>query len=328
MEQVPKYDIIFVNMAKNKEKQEPEKPRVSPELISAEKQYRREKIIVGARPILKRIGLYVWIGIDVLLLAVFLGYIGYYLISGNFQDRRQVAQIGENVGAMRSVSEARAAQDLQIGPTSVFAVAEDRYDVYGEIENSNIDWYATFDYYFTSSQGDSQRYSGSVMPAEIRPIVALRQEFMSRPNNVELVLEDFRWHRVPAEDIEDPLVWMEEHNDFLIEDAEYTFDVEIDGEQIPRTSFTITNSTPYSYWNPEFIVIIRRAGNVAGVNATTISGFASGETRDVNVNWFGAAPSSGTVEIVPNINYFDSNAYMPPSGEVMDDVRDVLQDRR
>ena len=63
---------------------------------------------------------------------------------------------------------------------------------------------------------------------------------------------------------------------------------------------------------------------MVGVHQATLSRFVSGETREVAVHWAGEVPSSATATLLPNINYFDTEAYMSPSGGQGIDARDLF----
>lgn len=309
-------------MAKKDRHQEPSLPPVNPELLQVEKAYRRESLIVEAKPRLRNALLLVWLTVDVILLAIFVTYFVTYILNGRSLDLRDVARIGQNIAVMHNVTESRAAAPLAINNPTVFASDVGYYDFYTSIDNDNADWLATFRYHFTSSQGDTESFDGFAIPGVSTPIAALHQSFAGRPTAPELVLEDLVWQRISGKDIPDVSGWVTEHNSFTIENPSYTFEPGVDDKTIPKTTFSIANNTSYGYWNAEFLVLIIRAGRVAGVNTVTIPGFASGEVRDIDLNWFGSAPTSGTVEVVPFINYFDDSVYMPPQGSAEVDIRD------
>ena len=58
-----------------------------------------------------------------------------------------------------------------------------------------------------------------------------------------------------------------------------------------------------------------------GVNRTTLSALESGDEIEVAVNWFGSLPSVSSVEVVPEINLFDLDAYKALQGESTRDTR-------
>lgn len=315
-------------MAKKQQEEKEPTPQANPEATAAEQEYRRSKMIVEARPKLKRLGILLWMAFDIVLVVIFIGYIGVYLSAGMFGDKKTIATIAEDIDTMHAISESHIAESLRIGDAKEFSLGGDEYDFYAIVGNPNEEWFATFTYYFSSSAGDSEKLNGAVMPLSESHLVAIRQQVDSRPVGSDLIVEDIEWHRVDAKEISDIEEWLEEHNKFDVMDAEYSLDLEVADENIARTSFTLNNNTPYSYWNPEFIVLITRAGSVAGVNTVTVNGFASGESREMDVNWFGSVPSSGSVEVISNINYFDDEEYMPLAGDVEADLRDDFVDDR
>lgn len=295
----------------------------SPELRKIDQEFQRSVTLVSAKPKLKRYGLALWTAVDIILLTIFFGYLGYYFLFGTFVDNRQIAKVGNNIETSRAVSVARSAKPLQVETARVLQFETDKYDFYALVENLNEDWYAQFDYYFTANSGDSTRYRGFVLPNDDRMITAFAEEFERRPLNSELVIENIKWSRVDAHTIKDVSAWLGEHDNFIVEDQVFSQDLALKESNIARSSFTVINNTPYSYWSPVFTVMLERGGSVQAINVVTIPGFESGERREIDVNWFGTVPSSATVRVVPNINYFDEEVYMPPQGEPVDETREL-----
>lgn len=314
-------------MFKKKENKEAQ-VQVNPELLQVEKEFKREVKVVESIPRLKKAGLLLWLIFDSVLLVIFFFGIGSYLVNGMFVDRDQVANMISNLSSIRSISLERSADSLFINNAQLFVLNDGKYDFYAEVENPNEDWYATFTYYFTSSSGDTRIHEGFILPGSTQRFAALNQSFDTRPSGSELVIEAVEWFRVDGHEISDIEFFMDEHEEFVISDAIYDRAVELEEGSVSRTTFTISNNTPYSYWTPEFFVLIMRSGKVAGINTVNIAGLSASETREIVVNWFGAVPSSGTVEVIPNINYFDPDAYMPPQGDIGSDIRDDIDDRR
>lgn len=315
-------------MAKKKEVTEPqlssEQTYSQAEMRKVEAEYKREVALVEARPKIRKFGLNLWFAVDVVLLIIFFGYIGFYLTLGTFSERREVASMGDNQAVLNSISQARAAQPLGVEVTRIFTSGEGRYDFLSQIENPNSDWVATFNYYFSTTQGDTQVQVGFALPGRIEQIAALGQEFATRPGSAELIVEDVAWQRVDAHVVDDPLSWIEERLDFSIDNAVFDTALQLEGTAIARSSFEITNNSPYGYWSPDFYLFLVRGGVVQAINKVSVSGFEGGETRSIDVNWFGATPANAEVQIVPYINVFDPDIFMPPQGEATVDVRDRM----
>ena len=299
---------------------------MNPELQAIEKQHRRETLVLDARPLLARILLGLWIAIDVALLLFFVWQIVWYVVSGSFVELRQIAALGDNVQVIHETVNNRAAQELVVSSAKILKSTDTSSDFYVTIENGNEDWYATFTYVFTWGDERSKPIDGYVMPGERKYLLALNQASDSRPSSAELELSDVSWHWVDRHEVNDATVWIEDHKDFVMSEASHATDVELAEQKVGRSVFSITNNTPYAYWEPVFTVVLERNGVPVAVNQATVQRFAAGETREVEVHWPGDVVVSGTPNVEPNINYFDASAYMMPGGAQADDWRDVFAD--
>lgn len=296
----------------------------NPELRQVERDYKREVALTTGVPMAKKIALVVWTIFDIALIFLFLFVVVGYLVLGQFTDRAEVSSMANNISSVRLFSVENSASSLLIGDTSVIPLGSGKFDFVSTVQNSNEDWYAEFDYYFSSGSQSTEVIHGYVMPLQLTPVVALRQSVDSIAG-AEVVIDDLVWHRVDPHTVSDIDIWLKDHNSFTISNAEYTKDIEIDNTDIPRTSFTVTNDSAYNYWSAVFYVVLDRNGSIVGVNQVTVPGFEVGETRQVNVNWFGEIVSSADVSIYPYINYFDEDVYMDqPSAETDIDRRDII----
>lgn len=306
-----------------KEKPAP-KPYIETELAAVEKEYQQKVTVTSARPALRSAALFAWTVLDILLIAISVSYIGYYLVSGSFADRREIASIADNIEAMRAISEGHQAASLVSGETLVFTTQDGYADFYSELSNPNEEWTASFTYYFTGSFGETTKHQGFIMPLETKALTALHETVTERASSASIAIEDVEWLRVDAHAISDIETWLGQHNDFTVTDAVYSTSLMIDGEKVGRSSFTVTNDTPYGYHEAVFTVILERGGSPAGIHQITLNNFAVGDSRDVDLNWFGSFPGAADVVIVPNIDYFDIDAYLPPSSPTETDIRDTL----
>ncbi len=293
------------------------------EYKKAEQEYKREVVIVQSIPILKKIGLLLWMMFDVVLVLSFVIYIGVYLVDGSFRERKMIATIDDNIVLHHQILQSGTAESLEVGEPRVFISGTERYDIYAEVTNPNSNWYATFHYHFSSSQGDTDEDFGFIMPASKTPFIAFYQEYTSRPSSVDLIISDLKWHKINPHQINNIGQWMDDRMVFSVENIQYGLASEI-GDRIATSSFDITNKSPYSYWDAKFFLILERNGSEVAVNQIIISGFEAGESRNINVNWFGGAPASGSLQIVPSINFFDSDEYMDLSSVAEVDIRELF----
>lgn len=301
------------------------KPVLSPELQAIEKQYERDVRIVEAEPLLRRIGIvgafFLETIVGVFSLIVVVGYI----IQGSFTELRAAGvTFGANLDTFRAIASASDAKELELGAARVLQGTPTSYDFYATVRNVNEDWFATFTYTFSSGSINTEAQEGFVMPGEQAYVLALGVDAASRPGTPKISVENIVWHRVDRHVAPDTAIWLERHHGFVISEPTYTTDIAFGTTNIGRTTFTVTNATPYAYWTPQFTVILERAGAIVGISQATLTEFDSGEARDVEVRWYGELPVTATARVLPAINYFDTDRYMPPRGTPLEDIRDTL----
>lgn len=296
------------------------------ELQKIEKDYQTKVQIVTARPVLSQAFFFGWMLLDAILLTIFIGYIAYYLVSGSFAERHDVAQIVQNTDALHDAIVSNAAANLVTGEVLVLTPTAGYQDFYTEITNPNTDWTASFTYSFKTASGQTSSQKGFIMPGERKSLLALHESISG--NRADVVVENIDWIRVDRHVIPDGADWLDRHNDFLVTNAVYETNLEINKQKVARSSFTMTNRSPYGYYDAVFTVLLVRADTVVAVNQVVLNRFDSGDTRTVDVNWFGTFPTAAEIRVMPNIDYFDADAYLPVGGETPPDLRDVLFRRR
>ena len=166
-----------------------EKAPINAEYTTAESSYRREVMVTTAQPLIKKLFFGVWIFIDLVLILVFILSLAYYLGFGISLENRQISRIGNNIAVQNAVSVSRQAEELDIDTSRILSLGEGKYDYLVEITNPNSDWYAEFDYYFSSSSGETEVRQGYVMPSETKAITSLNQASSTRPSNPDLEIQ-------------------------------------------------------------------------------------------------------------------------------------------
>lgn len=298
----------------------PETP-LTPEVRAIEGKYKRDVAIVTARPRVETAFFVVWGAIDIILLLFFVLVIVMYLVSGSFVDARLTRTLVDNAPALRAANVRAAVSPLVVEDAKIIALSGGRYDIFADIENPNDAWSVTFDYHYQFGATSTEIMEGSLNPREERSFPVLNVENSSRPSGARLVIANEVWKRVDAHQIPDLDAFLREHDNFTLDTSVYANDVVIGTERVARSTLTITNRTAYAYWDPIFIVKLLRGSTVIGITQVTVPEFGAGQTRTIDVHWFGDFPATATVAVEPMINYFDRAAYMNPDSEVPLDVR-------
>jgi len=299
-------------------------------LKEEEKEFKRfyqvSSFWVERKDLLKKIGLGIFIVVDaILVLFVLWTFIDTYLISYS-KERLNVSElVVYGINDLHKYSQSQIADQLKIGSSGVISLGEGRYDMYGSIENPNSKWSANVTYQFVSSEGATDSVTVTVLPLEKKSVALFGLEYTSPPRSVSIEVLSVEWKRVDVHTYGFYKDYAAERLDFEISDISFGSRIEIGTEEaqnIGRVSFTVTNHSAFSYYDPAFFIKLLRGNTIVGVNRTTLSAIDSGETIKVDVNWFGQVPDASKVEVVPDINILDPAIFKPLEAKVPLDLRD------
>ncbi len=271
---------------------------------------------------LKRNGIILFVVCDVLiLLFVFWNLIDAYVLKYDAEQLAVTSLTQENQDALHAYTLARAAEPLTFTDASVFLSADSHYDLYAELTNPNADWWAEFQYTFTFAGGETVVRNGFILPNEQKPIMELAYPSKISIDTAQVVLQNVTWHRVDHHQVPDYKKWSTDRLSLEILNPLFTQDTTIATHTLSRTTFTVKNNSPFSFYQPVFSLLLMQGSRVVAVNRTSLASLDANSQQDVVVNWFGVVPSNAQVEVIPEINIFDSAVYKPLTGTSSIDAR-------
>jgi hypothetical protein len=294
-------------------------------LLEAEKEYRKQyrmsKWWIEHRDRLRRIGLVAFACFDaIFIIFAVWTFVDTYLVSYQDETRAVLELAAYGQGDLHAYTAATAAKDIEVETAFALVAAEGKYDLYAVVRNPNGDWWAEFDYAFSSSVSVTATAKGFLLPGSEKPLASYGLEASATPRNVTLDITNIVWHRVDKHLTGDYDAWIADRLNFLIEDAAFER-LDLDGKTIGRITFTVENDSAFSYYEPAFTIVLTRGPQVVGVTSTTLSKLDAGESAEVVVNWFGTVPAVNKVEVLPDINPFDISVYKQLEGETTEDTR-------
>ncbi len=195
--------------------------------------------------------------------------------------------------------EAVKPKPLDISEIQSFGGEGNRYDLMGQVANPNSDWLAEFDYSFIDGTS-TIKYPGFALPGSKKVLLALGQDNAS----AKLQLTDIKWQKIT--NFAD---YKNNRDRFLLEND--AFVPAPKAGDPARVRFSLTNQSPYSYWEVGIVVFLYNGGNIVAVNYLTIPQFVSGSQRDIELNWTRPLPQIDSLEIIPEVNYLNPNNIMP-----------------
>ncbi len=277
---------------------------------------------VEHRAWLKRLGYLFFILIDAcLLLFVFWNLLDVFAMSSLKEERAVAQMVAYGQSDLHAYTRAHRAQDLVEGRPQVFSTGSGRYDVYTTLQNPNTDWWAEFTYSFVTNSGSTDSQKGFILPGEEKPVVVLGIESGTPLTSTSFFLETVRWHRIDHHLVANYQTWIKDRSAIDALDTQFSQESYVNGKTYGRATFSLKNDTAFSYYDLGLFVLLKRGSAVVGINRTTLSVIESGEKVDVTLNWFGTLPSVTQVEVIPELNVFDLDAYKPLSGETTRDTR-------
>lgn len=296
---------------------------LQPEDHEYQRFYRFSVWWVENRELLKKIGIGAMLVFDVVLGGFVLWtFVDSFLVSYGAERTAVAGMAVFGQEEMRSYSLSRAAQPLEIGEEEALSSGDGRYDIFAMARNPNTDWYVLFTFAFRYGEAVTPKLSGFLLPGEEKPMAVLGlASDIPIGSDAAIEIGDLVWRRVDRHMTGDYTNWISERLNLEIGGIKFSTDVSVNKQTIGRTSFTVANRSAFSYYDPEFWVILRRGSSVVGINRILLPSLDAGESRDVDVNWFGALPAVGETQIVPSINVFDLKTYKPLQGESGIDTR-------
>lgn len=246
----------------------------------------------------------IYIVLLILFNCVFWGYVIYGFTIWAMDYQRLSQQTNDLLYGSSTVLpsiEAGKPKELQVSDIKSFGSEADRFDLMAEVVNPNTDWLVTFDYVFTNN-ASTTKYAGFALPGKRKILLALGKS----EANSQLVISNIKWSKIT-----DFAAIANNRDRFLIQDN--VFIPATKDTNPSRVKFSITNESPYSYWETGLVVLLYSGSNTVAVNYLTIPQFLSGSTRQIEMNWTKPLPNVDNMEIIPEINFLEPNNLMAPA---------------
>lgn len=268
---------------------------------------------VKHRLTLRRLGYGSLIALGGVLWAFVLwGLLDAYAISYPVESRitRRILQNQNNLAPLFL----KAPTPIRPADVATFANTDGRVDAMVEIENNNDVWYAEFDYAFALA-GDQRTATrhGFILPKSRRFLV--EPGITAGSAQPSLIIENLSWKRITADQIGDSLESYLASREPTVSDIKYARDETVGTQVVGRSTFTVTNNTAYSYYDPEFVVVLLRGGSPAAVTRITRDRLNAGESVPFDIQWYDQPAGITETIVQPEINYLNAATYIRPDSQ-------------
>jgi len=252
--------------------------------------------------------------LSVLAAALFiysLYYFGDYLLRGMTSQQQSVSGLVEDVTLRGTRLDQNSVRPRFI---KLISLANGNYDLIGTLTNANTGYWLDFNYYFVVDGQSLDVHAGFVLPQEQHYLLSLNQTLTNQPNSVELIIDNWSWHRLDSHQIPDWSTYKEQYLNFVIQDKKflgYEDSGLTENLKMASLSFNIVNQTPYSYYEAPLNIIIYQNSEVVSVAQYVIDKFASREKRTIEISLLSDIDEATRIEILPDINIFNQEMTAP-----------------
>jgi hypothetical protein len=250
------------------------------------------------------------------LSAVFYGYSIYnyidYLYFGGKAERLAIEQLATVSAVDEQQRIKNAAKKLEESGPQVF-LNNNKYDFLAQVKNTNLNFFANFNYCFMDGATELACGSTFILPNETKYITVFATEQKYRPVNISVTIKDITWQRLDLHKYPDWKSFAANHLNFVVENAAFkTSDVSGLSEKIGLDilDFDITNNTAYNYWEVPVNIILSSGGTPVAINHYVLDEFSSGAKRSVHLSWPDSVPKPDQIAVIPNLNIADDTVFM------------------
>lgn len=248
------------------------------------------------------------IGVAVIFwLYALIGFIDWAFITGP-KERANIKTTLE-VRTAREALEKIKAQDIVFTEAQVFAGGIGQYDMWTKAQNSNEKWRAEFEYRFVGEGYEGKWKQGFILPNEEKYIADLGVELVARPRNIRFETQNFNYHRIDPHKIPNYEVWRDARLNILTSEKVFNPRVISGNKNIAQLSFKAENDSAYSYWSVGFYALLYRGTQLVAINYLNAEDFASGEERELQMQFYEGLPTISKTEIIPEVDIFDEGNY-------------------
>ncbi|EKE01823.1 MAG: hypothetical protein ACD_21C00042G0002 [uncultured bacterium] len=254
--------------------------------------------------------------LGILILAVAVGALliyGVVLISGYYindtGDTKALAdRLSQDKFNLALLAESNKPKELVVGETQVLRGNKGNVDFVTKVLNPNVQWAVeSIDYYYINGEEKTDIETSYVLPEQTKYLLHFNYPSISIGFSPRLVVEKVNWKKVV-----DFAAMQEKFVDFDVQNVTLTTLIKptaIEPDSITNISFDVFNKSAYSFWEPRFIVLFERGGQLIAVAETQLSSLASNEKKTESLNLFQTLPAATTTTIIPDINILDPNVF-------------------
>ena len=219
------------------------------------------------------------------------------------RDIGLVREMAKNTVDYTGYRQSTSPQDIEIEKAIALPQGGNKYDLIAIVKNINANWAASsFNFVYTSSNGETKESSGFLMPNESKYLTFLGQNYEKQPSDLKLEIRNVTWQKI-KDTASFPAL------DFKTENLQIIPLSTATGEKAVKVTADITNASIYGFWQAKFAVVLKSGNQVVGINYISLGQFKSFEKKTLISQRPNILSVTG-VEITPEINLTEQDNFI------------------
>ncbi len=191
------------------------------------------------------------------------------------------------------------------------------YDLIVEITNPNDKFNANFNYCFLRSNTNLLCGQSFILPGATKYVLALNQDLSAGTSGLEFKITTTSWQRVDLHLIPDWNQYAAARLNFSVTNINFSAAGlnNLSGKlNLNSLEFTVTNQSPYSYYEVPVNIFLYNNATLIGVNRYTFDNFLAGESHQAKLTWNGSLDNVTRTVVVPDVNIADNSIFINYTG--------------
>jgi len=255
--------------------------------------------LLERRELFKRIGMRIFIGFNILLWLFIFFNIFIYIRDLN-QDQKIAVGLVQNQVDLEKFFAEHKPQPLTISGAQILNNGKGIYDFVATAFNPNLNrGMQVLRYRFVAGDFVTPVNEISLAPGQKVYLLSLANKITTNLTNspaIEIVSSSWENWREPKQNVVIPVV---------VSDLSFTNN----GSWGSSVDFKAVNNSLQNIWEVGFQAVVSDGVRILAVNQITTTEFKTGETRNLEINFFSSLPQSVRVDVVPLVNIYDSENF-------------------
>ena len=273
-----------------------------------EKELRWSEWWVEHREGVRKLAIGLFAAVDAILLLVGIWGFTDWLALGGLREEQAIRQMtAASYGQVQGLS----LQEVQIGAPIVLQGATGKVDVLVPVENRNPNFWAELRYHVSVGGVAQPTRTAFVLPGQSKYLAELGASSESG-SGVEMSVERRIWHHADTVAGLSQQAFADTRLDIHADNAVYAPPDPLATSPSSSASFTLVNGTAFGYYDVGVLVLLERGDAIVGANRVTVDRLLPEERKPMQIYWYQSLPQVTKVEVVPDINIYDPDAYRAP----------------